>query len=216
MKPFLHVVVLSSLIACTSDKDGEVCPWDDFDLVGESALRNPEDLTCRTQHSSGDACGETADRAADTASIEPPWGLCDSECDRLPASECALEKQCRLVVDASCVARCDCLDAGFVTCVAIGTGMIDRAGCTGAGAEVCSLLPHCAAYHRITASGRTGTDPQPFAFCAPEDREPGACYEAAVCGSPAPSCAPGTHPGVSNGCFSGACIPEDLCEPRHS
>ncbi|MEJ7602805.1 MAG: hypothetical protein WKG01_33265 [Kofleriaceae bacterium] len=52
-----------------------------------------------------------------------------------------------------------------------------------------------------------------FALCAPEGVDPGLCHEVATCERVAPACGTGRTPGVANGCYTGACIPDDVCEP---
>jgi hypothetical protein len=48
-------------------------------------------------------------------------------------------------------------------------------------------------------------------FCVPEER--GSCFGEVLCLALPPECSPGTTPGVSNGCWTGACIPLGECPP---
>jgi hypothetical protein len=49
--------------------------------------------------------------------------------------------------------------------------------------------------------------------CVPNP-DPGECYSDVLCDSLPPSCPEGTLPGISNGCWSGFCIPVEDCTPR--
>jgi hypothetical protein len=42
---------------------------------------------------------------------------------------------------------------------------------------------------------------------------PGRCFEPVLCDEAPPNCPQNTTPGVESGCFTGACIPLDLCGP---
>lgn len=48
----------------------------------------------------------------------------------------------------------------------------------------------------------------------PEPVDPGTCTGEVACDSLPPSCPAGTVPGISNGCWSGFCIPVEDCGPR--
>jgi len=48
-------------------------------------------------------------------------------------------------------------------------------------------------------------------LCIPEGSEPGTCTGSVVCDRIPPSCPTGPTPGITGGCYSGACIPLDLC-----
>jgi hypothetical protein len=48
--------------------------------------------------------------------------------------------------------------------------------------------------------------------CVPDQGPVGDCYGDVFCDSIAPECPPGTLPGISEGCYTGYCIPEESCE----
>jgi hypothetical protein len=50
--------------------------------------------------------------------------------------------------------------------------------------------------------------------CVPSQHEPGECYGAVTCNEMAPACPSNTTPGVSNGCYTGYCIPLSDCGPK--
>ena len=51
------------------------------------------------------------------------------------------------------------------------------------------------------------------ATCVPSGNDPGSCYGAITCTTPAPACPSGTTPGTANGCYTGYCIPVAACSP---
>ena len=59
----------------------------------------------------------------------------------------------------------------------------------------------------------TGCQP----VCVPDQNDPGSCTGPVYCDAAPPACPVGTVPGISNGCWSGYCIPRDECahDPGH-
>jgi hypothetical protein len=67
--------------------------------------------------------------------------------------------------------------------------------------EVCMLPPDCLADAACV--------PVCGGICVPDDR--GSCFGEVVCLAPVPACEPGSVPAVSNGCYTGECIPLAEC-----
>lgn len=61
------------------------------------------------------------------------------------------------------------------------------------------------------AEGLVPCDNRCYGWCVPVDPLPGNCYEPALCDMVPPTCPEGTLPGVSNGCYTGYCIPVGEC-----
>jgi hypothetical protein len=102
-------------------------------------------------------------------------------------------------------------------CFPTDTYVNTTATCAGADAWTCSQNPDCVAYHRSDKPCPAGTPadqcPREFTYCLRSDARPGTCYGQVACRVLPPSCPSGTRPGVDGPCWSGACIPIDLCEP---
>jgi hypothetical protein len=81
------------------------------------------------------------------------------------------------------------------------TGAVCPAGQRCNGEELCIPPPSCA--------GDPSCDDLCGGFCVPDGR--GRCFGEVLCDAPEPACAPDSVPGVSNGCYSGACIPLAEC-----
>jgi hypothetical protein len=134
-------------------------------------------------------------------------------CESLSESACAQDATCRVVKSAACVASGTCATA-FVGCFPTDQGTDPALDCFAAtDGFTCSRSAGCTAYHRTTA----GSDPtlaRTFAMCVPEGKVPGTCFDAVVCTRPAPQCSAQSTPAVAGGCYTGGCIPLDLCEAR--
>ena len=78
--------------------------------------------------------------------------------------------------------------------------------------ESCSRNNKCSALHRNEPCplALDAVCVRPFALCVNEGADPGNC-DPAACDAIPPSCPSQTTPGVANGCFTGVCIPNDLC-----
>jgi hypothetical protein len=143
----------------------------------------------------------------------PSWGFCGSTCESLSETECARTSECRVVKDAACAISGDCA-TDFVGCFPTDQVAEPSLDCfTARDGFSCSRSSACTAYHR---SGPTTLDPAPartFAMCMPEGKAPGTCSGEVTCERLEPACPTNARPGVENGCYTGACIPTDLCEP---
>jgi len=173
--------------------------------------RNPESLTCQ---SFGSGClPECGPCPALDLVPTPSWGFCGSACDSLSEDACSKDASCRVVKDAACAVSGTCATT-YLGCFPTDQFTDPALSCFAAqDGSTCSRSAGCTAYHRPAGT----TDPtasRTFAMCAPEGQAPGNCYSAVVCNRPAPVCPAQTTPGVANGCYTGGCIPLDVCESR--
>ena len=195
---------------------------DDCDLVAAqeivadpAPLRNPETLNCQ---SFGTGCNPECGPCPlyDISQPIPTWGYCGSSCDQLTESACAADPSCRVVKDVRCVIGIDCT-TDFMGCFPTDQGTDHTLDCFAAqDGATCSRSNACVAMHRAACTGAAASEPEctrPFALCAPEGVDPGRCHEAVTCDRAAPACGTGKTAGVANGCYTGACIPDDVCEP---
>lgn len=214
------LVLASSLPGCTLFFDGpdrDQCIVEDTPAIAPAPLRDPENLTCQ---SFGGGCDPSCGPCPEVAEVAglapiPSWGICGSPCEGLDEATCATRSECRVVKDARCAIGLDCA-TDFLGCFPTDMAVDETVACSQAtDGWTCSHNPGCTAFHRVEPcpfDAPRADCPIPFAFCMPEGRAPGHCFEPALCDIVAPPCPPGTTPGVIDGCYSGACIPDDLCE----
>ncbi len=205
-------VVLGSVVpGCfivLDDKDGD----DDDDdclvpAIASPQLRDPDTLTCVAgPPGCNPECGPCPGVPATS------WGICGSPCEALDDAACVADDRCRLVRDAYCAVNGNCFFES-VGCFPTDMAAQPNVLCTGADAWTCSTSSSCVAYHIGGAPSPEAPMARQFSFCGPEGKGPGKCHDAPACASPSPQCPAGTTAGVVDGCHSGACIPNDLCEP---
>jgi hypothetical protein len=172
-------------------------------------LRNPDTLTCDSF--GGGGCQTCPCPQADPIAI-PSWGQCYSACESLTESQCAAAAECRVVKDAECSIWQDCT-TDFIGCFALDTAPDASIDCFAADAQACSRNNECTAYHSVDPPCDGEGCVRPFELCTPEGQSPGSCWSQTVCDIPAPPCPSGTTPGIENECYTGACIPIELCGP---
>ncbi|MBA3452801.1 MAG: hypothetical protein H0T42_06910 [Deltaproteobacteria bacterium] len=177
-------------------------------------LRDPGDLTCDSFDTlpCNSDCGPCPGIAG-VAPIPPipSWNTCGHSCEPLGESACAANPSCRVVKDASCTFESNCL-TDFLGCFPIDTIPDATVSCHGADSWDCSRSAACTAIHSQTVCSPDSLNcPRPFELCVPEGTHPGACTGPVSCRQLAPTCPTGTTPGIWAGCYSGACIPSDLC-----
>jgi hypothetical protein len=198
------------------DDDDVVCA-----LAEPAALvapqRNPDTLTCQAFGLCNPECGPcplAAEGPPEETAPIPSWGFCGSTCESLPEAACAQDPACRVVKDAACAVSGDCA-TDFLGCFPTDQFADPEADCFAArDGFACSQSAACTAYHRSFGSAlSTPERAQPFAMCAPEGKSPGACFGQVTCRAVAPACPSSTTPGIENGCYTGACIPLDVCGP---
>lgn len=175
---------------------------------------DPDTLTCQSFGGGCDlGCGPCP--AIDLAPI-PTWGFCNGVCEALNEAACTQEPGCRVIKDAACAITGGCL-TDFIGCFPTDQSTDPSIDCFAArDGFTCSRNAACTAYHRATPPNAAAIAQiaRPFALCAPEGQAPGTCYGAVVCARPPPACPAGTRAGVANSCYTGACIPLDVCEPQ--
>jgi hypothetical protein len=71
-------------------------------------------------------------------------------------------------------------------------------------AAECPYGGMCAGLYNMTAG-------ESFSECIDASQIAGSCSEVATCTTPPPACPADRTPGVANGCYTGACIPNALC-----
>ncbi len=183
---------------------------------------NPDTLICQ---SFGGGCSPDcgpcpavaeADPAGVTAPI-PSWGFCSGTCEALTETECVKDPACRVVKDAACAVSADCT-TDFLGCFPTDQFTDPAVDCFAArDGFSCSQSAACTAYHRGLSTALGAPEPpgqeRMFAMCAPEGKSPGTCFGQVTCRAVAPACPPSSRPGIENGCYTGACIPFDVCEP---
>ena len=172
--------------------------------------RDPDTLTC--QSFGGGCVPECGPCPAIALAPVPSWGFCGSTCESLSEIDCAANTGCRVIKDAACAVAGTCA-TDFVGCFPTDQFTDPAVDCFAArDGFSCSRSAACTAYHRAPQA----LEPQAvrtFAMCAPEGQTPGTCYGRVVCLRPPPACPAQTVPGVANGCYTGTCIPLDVCEP---
>src|ERR1041384_2815594 len=198
------VVAGSPLVACTATDDDDWYPCGegpDTEMISFVSF-SAADLTCtRTEglltHSS--ACVHS-----------PPQGnimtrpiACDGPCVTLDETACASNAQCFVARDFT--AFYTGAPAGFLGCFPK-TPFVSRAGCEEGNATTCAFDGSCA--------GLYDRSPSPtFVECIGDTVIAGSCTEVATCTEQPPTCPADRTPGVAAGCYTGACIPNDLCAP---
>lgn len=176
-------------------------------------LRNPDTLDCETW--TGGSCNpECGPCPAIAPSLPPPsWGFCGSRCEALSETDCAMAPECRVVKDAVCALSGACND-DFLGCFPTDQFTDSMIDCfTARDAQSCSRNPACTAFHRNFQTIEPPGPVRTFAMCAPEGKSPGTCHGQVTCTRPAPGCPPNARPGIDAGCYTGTCIPVDVCEP---
>jgi len=203
------------------DDDCLLPPAEDQPLPGPrtspvAPQRNPVTLSCQVVGGGG-TCNPDCGPCPETALAPiPSWGFCFSACESLDEATCAEDPTCRVIKDAECAISGSCL-TDFLGCVATDQFTDAQVNCTAVtDGDSCSRNPACTAYHVSGGCSILTNDEScvtEFAFCGPEGRGAGRCFDQAACDRTPPVCPAGTTPGVADGCFTDVCIPNSLCEP---
>lgn len=202
------------------DGGDDVCAFAEDQATAASQpapLRDPGNLTCSSFGGGGcnSECGPCP-AVAEVAPIPPlppipSWNYCGHSCEQLGQSACAADPMCRVVTDAMCTFETPCL-TDFLGCFPVDTIPDASIACHGADAWDCSRSSACTAIHSHTVCPAGTLDcPRPFELCVPEGTSPGSCTGVVTCDAVTPSCPTQTTPGISGGCYTGACIPNHLC-----
>jgi hypothetical protein len=180
--------------------------------IAPAPQRNPDSLTCESF--GGGFCNPECGPCPLSAVPLPSWGFCGSTCEALSETACEQEAGCRVVKDAACAVSGDCA-TDFLGCFPTDQAIDPQVDCLAArDGSTCSRNPACTAFHRGRLSTTLGPpeDFRPFEICMPEGKLPGTCFGQVTCARAAPSCPTSYRPGIESGCYTGACIPMDLCE----
>jgi hypothetical protein len=137
-------------------------------------------------------------------------GPIQGSCEGLDAWECSRHDDCVAQHDGGYfyIAESQIAPLGwFVSCEDEPTPCVFDRDC-GPGQqcnadEVCWMHPDC--------SNDPLCDSLCGGICVPDER--GTCFDEANCLALPPDCGPGSTPGVSNGCWTGECIPFGECAP---
>jgi hypothetical protein len=209
----MFLVLTSGCVLVFDDDDG----GDDVCLAGAEPAslpapqRNPDTLSCQ---SFGGGCAPGCGPCPAVALVaQPSWGFCGSTCDSLSETDCATNTGCRVVKDAACAVSGTCA-TDFVGCFPTDQLTDPAIDCFAArDGFSCSQSAACTAYHRAPGTALEPEVERTFAMCAPEGQTVGTCYGRVVCLRAPPACPAQTVPGVADGCYTGGCIPLDVCEP---
>lgn len=220
MRSLLLVSICLSGCAFIFDGDAvEECPL--REAAGEptiAPLRDPGDLTCASFGTGGcnaecGPCPASTEPAFAPSQPIPPipsWPICGHACEGKGEGACSADPQCRVVKHATCAIGPSICLTDFLGCFPIDEAPDASVDCRTADAWDCSRSAACTAYHSFDPS----EDRRPFELCMPEGQSPGDCDGSASCDEPPPICPSGSVPGISNGCYTGACIPQHLCGPQ--
>jgi hypothetical protein len=225
------VTLLMPLGACTlwfgegaGDDECRAVPATDLgggqQEIAPAPLRDPSDLTC-DDYGGGycdPSCGPCPESIThnDLAPI-PSYNYCGHICETFNESQCAADSQCRVVLDADCTLGPSNCFTNFMGCFPTDTQADPTVDCWQADAWTCSRSSACTAYHSNASSCPPDSDPQQcgreFVLCGPEGANPGQCANQAevTCDALPPECPGLDVPGVANGCYTGACIPQRYC-----
>lgn len=166
-------------------------------------LVNPSTLQCQTVDIGGPTCNpQCGPCPAEAEPAPPPWGACESQCTGLDQSTCQFTPGCRIALDWAKYYTND--PTAFIGCFAVDTDTDNAVGCTGLDAAGCARHDTCAGLYEA------GTDIEQFQECIIENQPAGACTGQVLC-QLAESCPPGTTPGITGGCYTGSCIPDQFC-----
>jgi len=193
-----------------STDGGHTCRDED---VGAPAplQRNPDTLICESigVPPCDPACGPCP--AVDSPAVS--WGICGSPCETLDRAACAASTSCRVVLEARCAVSGTCTD-DFLGCFPTDQFADPAVDCAAAlDGTTCSRSANCTALHRNDPCPADAPCPQQFAMCLPEGVSPGTCKGQVACDALPPPCPANTTPGIAGACWSGFCIPNDICEP---
>jgi hypothetical protein len=196
---------------------------DEPEIADELLLRDPSSLACQSfggGRPCDPACGPCPEdvpaEPEKGAALIPPipsWGLCQSTCESRTAAACAAAPECRVIRDVRCAIDGTC-ETDFMMCVALDMAPDPSLACNEQrDGWACSRNPSCSALHeRLPCPINGPCDRSPFVMCVNEETSPGRCFDPVICAALPPACPAGTQPGVANGCYTGACIPNEFCE----
>jgi hypothetical protein len=193
----------SQLGACTSTDDDDDAYW----CSGGGGPTMPlsyvsfsvADLTC-TRYDGQLACTGNCCRHTNITTMPV---ACNGPCVTLDEISCASDAWCFVARDFT--AFYTGAPDRFLGCFPK-TPFSSRAGCEERDVTTCAFDGRCAGLYHASS-------PAKFVECIDEAVIAGSCTEVATCMTRPPSCPADRTPGVAAGCYTGACIPNDLCAP---
>ncbi len=171
------------------DPDAGTCAGEGSGSSGEN-LRDPSTGQCTLFP----ACAPC--QVCNTVDI-PAWPQCLGPCDGLAEQACLANAACH-------AAYVDAAGGPFLGCWNVGPGSQPAASCNGLDAATCAAQHACASLLADGSFTRCVATPAP-------DGDPGICYGSVQCNDAPPDCPVGTVAGITNGCWSGYCIPTTKC-----
>jgi hypothetical protein len=190
-------------------------PQDGAEPAIQAELRNPQDLTCQA-FGGGDPCDPQCGPCPAIDQAPPPsWGICGSECELLDEFTCGTREDCRVIKDVFCSIQFDCF-TDYMGCFPVDQSGDPSIDCLQAfDGQTCSRNPACTAFHRPDSFNCDAEQcAREFALCMFEGQHPGECFAPVACDAIEPPCPSGTTPGIADLCYTGACIPLDVCEVK--
>lgn len=203
----------------TDDDDDDPCLYPPaYSSPAPQRLLNPETLACETFTQPYPCDSQCGPCPLAGAIYIPPWGDCNSPCVGLDEDSCMANTQCRVARSYSDYYSPWTGADDYMGCYPLNTGPVpDVQRCEGLDAEQCAWQSDCTALYDGAPGQCNGLAPEAcigaqFRQCIPAAlTDPGECTPAA-CRVVEPDCPSGTTPGVSNSCYTGACIPTEFCE----
>lgn len=193
----------SQLGACSSTDDDDDVYWcnggEDFDRPLSFVDFSAADLTC-THTSSQLACTGVCCHPINITTVPV---ACDGPCITLDETSCANDARCFVARDFT--AFYTSAPDRFLGCFPKAL-FLSRASCEERDVTTCASDGTCAGLYHRSPSAK-------FVECIDDTVIAGSCTEVATCMEQPPKCPVDRTPGVAAGCYTGACIPNDLCAP---
>ena len=208
MRRIAILVVLLAGCSLYPELDGDHHTPPDAPCVAEFPpaiqLRDPQTGVCQSIGVGG--CPDPCLPCAGGAGALPDWAPCDGRCEALDEATCIGTSECRAIYRDDHTGPFP----QFFSCWGTARSFTSVGTCTTIlDAETCSQHDNCSAIYTAGANG-----PDAFAKCIAEPHhDPGLCTTA-TCTMTPPKCPTGLKAGVLNGCYTGYCIPNNMCGVR--
>jgi len=197
----------SSLGACSTEDEDDDSYWCRSGAIPPGKYTyvsfSGKDLSC-ARHDDLVTCpggGDCCQMPVINSTTQPV--ACDGPCVTLDETSCASAWQCYVARDVAAFYRG--APDSFLGCFPRTPSWTSHA-CEFRSADTCPSDGTCAGLYEQSSSAT-------FVGCVDETLIAGSCTEVATCMKPPPSCPADRTPGVAAGCYTGACIPNDLCAP---
>jgi hypothetical protein len=199
----VRFVVLLLLVGACAD---EAVPWTCDPGEGPSMMTfssidlSGQDLTC-VRHDEVVGCTGECCHAHPISSSATPVA-CASPCLAFDEASCAGDAECYVARDAT--AFYSGASDSFIGCFPITRFSFTSLPCAQRDAAECPYDGQCAGLYNMAAG-------ESFSECVAPSQIAGSCSAVPTCSPPPPTCPADRTPGVANGCYTGACIPNALC-----